>query len=355
MTALDTDRPRDIVHVVNAILSNRRRVLVPAVLAAALTGVVTLLTPRDWTSVGTFVPAGQRLPSSLSGLAAQLGVALPTGDANTNPQFYSQLLGSREILEAVLLTRFPRRGTVGDSAELISLLGVRSSDPIRRMDKGLEKLRRRFWTSADLKTGVVSLGVSMRDPQLAQDVANRFLGLLNEYNLRRRQSQASSERAFTERRLAEVKADLRNAEDALEGFLRRNRDIRNSPELSFQQDRLGREVSLQQALYGSLAQAYEQARLEEVRDTPVISVLDHPGLPLRADTRLVLLKMLIMFLLGAGAGALWGFGVAEWNAIGLHDSLRAGDSRALFREALADLQRPWRLFRRTGGTPGQGP
>src|SRR3712207_7894583 len=51
----------------------------------------------------------------------------------------------------------------------------------------------------------------------------------------------------------------------------RNRDYRNSPELTFQQERLSREVSRVQQLYGRLSEAYEQAKIEEVRDTPVRS------------------------------------------------------------------------------------
>jgi uncharacterized protein involved in exopolysaccharide biosynthesis len=34
-----------------------------------------------------------------------------------------------------------------------------------------------------------------------------------------------------------------------------------------------------------LAQAYEQARIEEVRDTPVITVIEAPMLPARPDPR----------------------------------------------------------------------
>ena len=39
------------------------------------------------------------------------------------------------------------------------------------------------------------------------EVAQRFLDLLNEFNLERRQSQAAAERKFVEGRLAEVQAN----------------------------------------------------------------------------------------------------------------------------------------------------
>jgi uncharacterized protein involved in exopolysaccharide biosynthesis len=79
--------------------------------------------------------------------------------------------------------------------------------------------------------------------------------------------------------------EKRQAEDELQAFLQRNRDFRSSPQLSFAYDRLADNVSLRQQLYTAVAQAYEQARIEEVRDTPVITVVEAPMLPARPDPR----------------------------------------------------------------------
>jgi uncharacterized protein involved in exopolysaccharide biosynthesis len=66
------------------------------------------------------------------------------------------------------------------------------------------------------------------------------------------------------------------AEDALLAFLVQNRRYQDSPQLSFEYNRLQRRVEQQQQLYTSILTAYEQARIEEVRNTPVITVLDSP-------------------------------------------------------------------------------
>ena len=66
--------------------------------------------------------------------------------------------------------------------------------------------------------------------------------------------------------------------------------------------RLQREVELQQQLVIGLAQQYEESRIREVRDTPVITVIEHPALPARADSRSAFSTMfaaLIVALLGA--------------------------------------------------------
>src|SRR2546428_650042 len=98
------------------------------------------------------------------------------------------------------------------------------------------------------------------------------LALVNTFNLERRQSRAAQEKRFVETRRTEARDELQVAEDRLKSFLERNRDYRNSPQLVFDQERLAREVALRQQLLTSLSQAYEQARIDEVRDTPVITV-----------------------------------------------------------------------------------
>jgi uncharacterized protein involved in exopolysaccharide biosynthesis len=78
---------------------------------------------------------------------------------------------------------------------------------------------------------------------------------------------------------------LRMAENRLESFMRANRQYQNSPELSFARERLQRELSLQQQVYTTLVQAYEDARMREVRNTPVIAIVDSATVPSGPDSR----------------------------------------------------------------------
>jgi uncharacterized protein involved in exopolysaccharide biosynthesis len=136
----------------------------------------------------------------------------------------------------------------------------------------------------------------MRNAELAMLVNTHLLDLLNKFNLHTRQSQASAERQFTEQRMAEVRTDLSEAENRLAAFLKTNRDYQNAPDLRFNYERLSREVSIQQQLFVSLAQSFEQAKIDEVRDTPVISVVESPELPARPDSRFLAIKTCVAFL-----------------------------------------------------------
>ncbi|MBM3317928.1 MAG: hypothetical protein FJY75_08740 [Candidatus Eisenbacteria bacterium] len=84
-------------------------------------------------------------------------------------------------------------------------------------------------------------------------------------------------------------------------------DLGRLPELSMEFLRLYREVEIQQALYALLVEMHEQHRIQEVRDTPTIQLLDPPVVPLeKARPRralIVVLATLIAFLAGVGAAA----------------------------------------------------
>jgi tyrosine-protein kinase Etk/Wzc len=60
-------------------------------------------------------------------------------------------------------------------------------------------------------------------------------------------------------------------------------DLTRLPDLSLQYLRLFREVEIQQTLYGLLVQMREQSRIQEVRDTPTVQVLDPPAVPQNKD------------------------------------------------------------------------
>ena len=70
--------------------------------------------------------------------------------------------------------------------------------------------------------------------------------------------------------------ELRDAEAGLESFLQRNRRYQDSPQLVVEFGRLQRRVELRQQVANSLSQAFEQSRIEEVRNTPVVTIVERP-------------------------------------------------------------------------------
>jgi uncharacterized protein involved in exopolysaccharide biosynthesis len=344
--SVSAERPT-VVTALSAILRQRRMIMALVLGATALTVVISLLLPRTFTAAASFMPESRKPTGGLSGLAAQLGINLPLTEATQSPAFYAELLESRAVLEELAGASFQAGPRLGErSGTPAELYRIRGATPARRLEKTIKRLRRDVAVSASTKTGVVTVEVESRDPQLSQAMTAKLLELINRFNIASRRTQAAAERAFTERRVEEVGRDLRAAEDRLQSFLQRNRDFRNSPELTFQERRLDQEVQLQREVYTSLKQALEQARIEEVRDTPVITILDRPQVPAAPDSRWIALRALL-----AAVGALL---LGSLIALARQSTRTAGpglredveEFAELRREAWAELRRPFRILSR---------
>jgi uncharacterized protein involved in exopolysaccharide biosynthesis len=331
------------------LLRHRYLVLRLAVLGALIAVIPPLVLPRNYTVTSGFTPQTRRPTGTLSGLAGQLGLMLPLNlDGGQSPAFYADRLTAPQLLRQVVDTRYALPGDTGTaSVSLIEVLHAKGATPALRRDAAIRALRRQVDASVENKTGVVSLSVTLKSPALARQVNQRMLDLLNEFNLQNRQSQAGAERRFTETRVAQVRRELRDAEDRLQAFLQRNREYRFSPELLLQHDRLQREIDLFQEIYTTLSQAYEQARIEEVRDTPVITMVEAPIDPVRPDSRRLILKGLLGILfggvLGIGLAIAYGYAANSSDA----DGAAAAEFDELRRETVHDIARPWRVLART--------
>jgi uncharacterized protein involved in exopolysaccharide biosynthesis len=324
-------------------LLRARRLLARLALLGAVIGVVTgLLHKRTYSANAAFTPQSRRTGSNLAGLAAQFGIAVPAGDAAQSPAFFADLMESRELLKPLLTARFAGADGIKSRRTLAEWLEPTGSTEARRRENLLERLRQMIDASVAQKTGVVRVTVSAPDPVLAQEVDSALIDRLNRFNLETRQSQASAERRFTEERLAQVRVSLNVAEDRLRGFLEANRNYVQSPNLRFQEERLNRDVTLQQQLFVTLSQAYEQAKIEEVRDTPVITVIERPEVPARPDSRKTLLRAVI----GLFVGLLVGMAIALVRAAdrGLSRSTVASEWRSARTAFAGDLRRPWRFL-----------
>jgi uncharacterized protein involved in exopolysaccharide biosynthesis len=338
--AVDESR-LSLIALLNVVLRERWRILRTAVIALAIAAAVVLLLPRTWTSAGSFRPQQrQNAAAGLSGLAAQFGLSVPNLDNSQSPAFYADLLRSRTILGHVVDTQYTVRENGAERrASLMDLLEIDDQlAPGVRRQITIEKLGDLLRVEMAPRTGIVTFAVSTKRPELSEQIAQRMLAEVNRFNLESRQSQASAERRFTEGRLAAVRQELREAENRLEAFLRQNRQFRSSPDLTLQQERLRQDMSLHQDVYTTLAQAYEQAKIEEVRDTPVITVVEQPELAVRPDPRGLLKKGILAFLLGGALGVLFAFAREAMSRTSREAAHEVEQFRELRREALADLR-----------------
>lgn len=352
--AIDDRPPGEVavLDVVNFILRHRHVFVLTSFAVALLLVGVSLVQPPNYPSTASFTPeSGGGQAGRLAGLASQFGVQVPTGEAGQSPQFYANLLTGRELLRETVVTEYEAADdsvgsdTNASGGDLVELFGIEAESRPLAMVGAIEVLRDRVEVSTDPETGIVELSVTTRWPEVSRQVAQRMVELVNQFNLERRQSQASAKREFIETQVARAESALHAAEDSLEQFLQRNRSYQNSPALRFEYDRLQRRVTLHQQIFTSLSESYEQARIDEVRNTPVITVVQPPDLPARPAPRRLVFKGILGLILGGLLGGIWAFGREVLATSQKRDPDDYAEFERLKRETKDEVSGLWRGVR----------
>jgi uncharacterized protein involved in exopolysaccharide biosynthesis len=298
----------------------RRFILWVVVVSTALALAVSLVLPKSYRAVTSILPPKPEMPASFSSAFSTFAATLDilntgkTEEVNT----YVALLESRRIREAA-----------------VQAFNLRAYYEKETMDETLKAL------ASDLdievtKENTLVLSVVHQDSVKAAEIANFFIEELDRVNKTLANEQARNNRLFIEQRLAETRLRLREAEEALKTYqedhrtlglseenraallagaeleaeimtlevqqevLRKNlgathpmlsriaveieaarRRLATLPELGLELARLFREVEIQTRLLAYLLPQYEQAKIQEVRDTPTIQVIDRAAPPQR--------------------------------------------------------------------------
>jgi tyrosine-protein kinase Etk/Wzc len=291
-------------------LVRRWKLIVATAVAFALTAAVFLFLQRHtYTATTTFTPENSStsgLMSSLVGLAGLAGqLGLPSGSSSSvSPEFFVKLTHSDELLRSTLVAEFADPDSLSVLRPLLQLLDIKGRSAEERLQRGVLVLRKVTEASADKSTGIVTLRVELHSPLLAAAVGNYMVQLLNRFNLETRQSQSREQRRFSGERLAVAERELRAAEQAQLAFLQRNRQYLDSPLLAFEYTRLSRQVQLRQEVYQTVTKAHEEARIAEVRDTPVLTVIDSAVAPIKPSGPRRVLGTMVALVFGGALGVL---------------------------------------------------
>jgi uncharacterized protein involved in exopolysaccharide biosynthesis len=278
----------------------------------AVTLVVALAPPvlagREYTSEAVILPqASDGQKGSLAGVAAQLGVSISDSDPTHSARFYSEVINGRALLSELAVDTFH---FAGRPVPLPEALAVRPhSSPAVSQERTIEKLRTVISVRTSWELQTVRIGVTTNDPKLSQAIAARIITLVNDFNINRRSTVAAAETRFVENRYAEAAVALAGAENSLEAFMRTNRSYMEAPQLRLAHDKLVRDITLKQQLYVTLAQALETARIQQVRNTPTLTIVEAPRAPARPDGRGFLVRGVAGILTGLVAGVFVAVGV----------------------------------------------
>lgn len=407
LTAEDTQALREqSVERLRYLWSKRGFLAQATIYGLAAATLIAFAIPARFTSTARLMPpdqtsgAGVAMAAVLAGKAAgALGGELL--GMKTNGDLFIGILQSRTVRDD-LITKFNLRNVYWD----------------RRWEEARKDLAKRTDISQDRKSGIITIEVTDRSPERAQQMAQEYVAALNHVVITLDTSSAHRERVFLEGRLNQVQQDLLSAEKEFSQFASKNTalDIKEQgramieagatlegqliaarteleglrqiytnnnvrvretqarlDELERQLKKLGgkavsdiadahpedgaiyptirqlpvlgvtyadlyRRTRVQEAVFETLTQQFELAKVGEAKETPSVKVLDLPDLPEKKSFPPRLLIMLFGTLVSLSSGMTWLLGHEAWHATDSAD-VRKVFATEVWSDVRADLAR----------------
>ncbi|MEE2708971.1 MAG: GNVR domain-containing protein [Gemmatimonadota bacterium] len=189
------------------ILLTRRWMIFKVVFLAGVASIgISLLIPNTYTARATILPPEQ---GSSSGLEALMGNSNIPVDMLGIPGI-SELSSSGDLFVEIILSRSLNELLV-DQYNLVEVYEVDNRF------RAIEQLQASVSVSVE-NSGIISLSVDDRDPNLAADLANTFINELDRFNKEKNMTGAKNTRLFVEKRLLDTRKDLEKALAALQAF-----------------------------------------------------------------------------------------------------------------------------------------
>ncbi|MCK4328428.1 hypothetical protein KAX02_01145 [candidate division WOR-3 bacterium] len=323
------------------------------------TGLFSIIKRPVFTAAVTLLPSFETQTgfsgdlSQLGNIASQFGLS-PAEVGINSPLIYEKMLKSRELIDRVVQRKFydPREK---EKKTLIEIYKIdREQDPEKQLFLAYRTLLRATKVNIDNNSMTLSLSINARDPYLAADIANAMVAELDQYNREILTIKATTNKEFIEGRVTETQAKLKEAEEELKRFRQENRRIEDSPELLLQLGRLTRQVKLQEELFITLKREYELAKIQEIKDTPVIYTLGKARPPMEKSSPKrklnILIAAIISLIIGVGATFVVDYAESKgWNLENLENTEGfkvISTDFSLFKQAIKKIYR--KLKRKKG-------
>lgn len=217
------------------------------------------------------------------GVGAVLGLDF---GANQPPAFYiPDVINSRRLKSDIVLHKwnsnlFSRKINLIEYWDLIpdssGFFYSYNPEEIRQisLQNAISQLEDNLYVFEE-ESGLIQIRVLMEEAQLAADIANYISSFLIQYIGEELKLKSTQYRKFLENRLLEVEKQLEYAESNLTSFRNKNPIAKDTPYLQNLRGQLIRDLEVEQQVFLTLRTQYEIARAEELKEQPVINILDY--------------------------------------------------------------------------------
>ena len=283
-------------------------IIAPCIFCTLTIYYVLFMAKPTYISTAKFMSSGSRdSKSQMTGLASQFGFSLPS--TYSSPEWsYEEVINSRTMARNLLKYRFDTE-QFGHQKELLQILTYGDVEPAIVSDtliiEGIKAVQGMIAISN--VGNIYELEISAFEPRLSAELANAVMEALDKHQRDYNEKANTKIRQFIEARLTSTIIELETAEENLKEFREKNRSILGAPSLQLQEERLRRDVSVFIGVFTSLKQQLEAAKIEEVKESDYVIILDEPEIPLYPSRPQKRLNVILAGLVGIGLGIVLAF------------------------------------------------
>ncbi len=287
--------------------NNKKNIIISIIIFAIIGTGVSFFFTKYYNAQITLYPAKNDTVGGLGqfqSLATTFGMNVSENnqDFNIPDVVKSRLIANKTLKEKWINVK-------GEELELLDLWGLGkhnwySSFKSNKVDsayireQSIKIFAKRLKVLENRATGLITIGTRFEDPKIASSIANFIGNQVQLYIQKENSAQSTKEKLFISDRLSILKRELETSEVELKIFKERNRGYEESPELFLKYSRFFREVESKKQIFLTLQQQLELARIEEVKKTSVLHILDYATVPPRKSSPNRILFLLISGLLG---------------------------------------------------------
>jgi uncharacterized protein involved in exopolysaccharide biosynthesis len=242
-------------------------------------------------------------PNLRAGVWAPSAVPETVSNREDGPTIiFADILKSRRMAETLLQASYTyplKAGRFGETHQVHgTLLNYLGADNV---DRGIAGLKSVLVVQRDMKSGLLTLTVETRSPELSMQVVQLAAKSLKDFLVELSQAAGKTKAEFTQGRLTVVNEKFESLGREFLNFEEVNRNWQESPSPSvrYRGDRLKDDLELWKQVKGNLTLNHEQALLEARNDTQNVLILDPGNLPHdKSRPSRALVVFLTMFLTG---------------------------------------------------------
>ena len=124
-------------------------------------------------------------------------------------------------------------------------------------------------------SGLIRISVLTQDPNLASDIADYIARYVKKFISYEKKMEATRNRKFIENQKLKAKSELEISEELLTDFRNIHPTNLDTPRLKMIRSRLGSTIEENRAVYITLRQQFEIAKIDEVKENLLITILDN--------------------------------------------------------------------------------